>query len=267
MAKAIPLFYNLASMKKTGLLFLIIIIVLLSLAGCRTFASTPTATDPSSSPTPDPCSAANLPSSVALVDSLMQPFDDYADLATSTARTQLVDIILPMQAVQRRAADQLVPACLKGLKQFQLLYMDATIQTLLAFLSNAQVDALKAGIAQAHQYHNRYTLELARLLGLTVVSAPSATKGAAPQATDTPAAFTVINSGRYPVNLRVSASMTAQKIGTLAVDQAATALGRSKNDEWILIAVPGQTGQNAWVYATLMEFSSGDLASLPIIEP
>jgi hypothetical protein len=66
--------------------------------------------------------------------------------------------------------------------------MNTTIQTLLAFQSNAKADVTNAGIAQARQYHGQYTLELARLLGLTVVAPPSVTPGAqAPQSTNTPA--------------------------------------------------------------------------------
>jgi len=117
----------------------------------------------------------------------MRQFDDYATLASNTQQSQLVQVIPPLQAIRRAAEDQLVPSCLKDLIGFQLLYMNTTIQTLLAFQSNAKADVTNAGIAQARQYHGQYTLELARLLGLTVVAPPSVTPGAqAPQSTILP---------------------------------------------------------------------------------
>jgi hypothetical protein len=164
-----------------------LLIITLLLTSCGAFKPAPTAT-PSLSPTPDVCSSANLPSAVIQVNNLMRQFDDYATLASNTQQSQLVQVIPPLQAIRRAAEDQLVPSCLKDLIGFQLLYMNTTIQTLLAFQSNAKADVTNAGIAQARQYHGQYTLELARLLGLTVVAPPSVTPGAqAPQSTNTPA--------------------------------------------------------------------------------
>ncbi len=91
--------------------------------------------------------------------------------------------------------------------------MDTYIQTFLAFESNASSDVLNAGVAQANQYHDQYTLELARLLGITIV-APSVTPTipTTPAAAGTmpaPGAITVINPGPNPINLHVSASLTS----------------------------------------------------------
>ena len=178
--------------------------------------------------------------------------------------------IPPMQAIRRAAEDQQVPPCLKNLIGYQLLYMNTTIQTLLAFQSNAKVETLNAGIAQARQSHDQYTLELAHLLGLTVIAPPTAAAGAqVPQLTNTPApaAITVINPGPNPLNLHASASLTSQTIGSLPAGQSAVALGKSPAGDWILVEIPGQTGQKAWAFTTLLNFSSGDLASLPVVKP
>lgn len=252
-------------MKKIVLLSLTTLLIVLTACGKSTPAPTATA-----SPTPDPCSSANLPSAVAQVNNLMRQFDDYSTLASNTPQTQLVQVIPAMQAIRRAAEDQAVPSCLRNLKQLQLLHMNITIQTLLAFQSNAKADTLNAGIAQARQYHDQYTLELARLLGLTVVAPPSATAGAqTPQSANTPSptTFVVVNPSPNPLNLHISASLTSQTIGTLATGQSTVALGKSATGEWILIEFPGQPGQNAWVYSSLVQFSSGDLASLPVVTP
>lgn len=170
-------------MKNNSLLFLMIALLL---TGCDAFKPAPTAT-PSLSPTPDVCSSSNLPSAVIQVNNLMRQFDDYATLASNTQQSQLVQVIPPMQAIRRAAEDQLVPPCLKDLIGFQLLYMNTTIQTLLAFQSGAKPDVTNAGIAQARQVHGQYNLELARLLGLTVVAPAGSTPGLpAPRSTNTP---------------------------------------------------------------------------------
>jgi hypothetical protein len=46
--------------------------------------------------------------------------------------------------------------------------MNAVINTLVSFMGGADQAAVDQGIAQARDLHDRYTLELARLLGITV---------------------------------------------------------------------------------------------------
>lgn len=258
-------------MRKATLLFLIAGSFFF-LAACGTIKPAVTAT-PSPSTTPDPCSAKNLPTTITPMNNLMRQFDDYATLAANTPQSQLVQVIPPLQAILRSAEDQAVPSCLQDVKGYQLQYMNTTIQIMLAFESNAKSDLLAAGREQAHQYHNQYTIGLARLLGLTVVVAPTATAGAqAPNPSVTPAAaqtvtFTVINQGPNPLNVHVSPSLTSQTIGTLPVGQSVTALGKTAAGEWIEIEAPGQPGKTYWVYTTLVKFSSGNLASLPVVTP
>jgi len=258
------------NMRKTTLLFLMASSFLF-LAACGAIKPAITAT-PSPSVTPDPCSAKNLPATITPMNNLMRQFDDYATLAANTPQSQLIQVIPPLQAILRAAEDQAVPACLQDIKGYQLQYMNTTIQTLLAFESNAKPDVLTAGRAQAHQFHNQYTIGLARMLGLTVVVAPTATAGAqAPEPTGTPpaatVAFTVVNPGPNPLNLHVKPSLTSQTVGTLPAGQSAKALGKSATGEWVVIESPSQPGQTYWVYTTLVQFSSGDLASLGVVTP
>ena len=241
------------------------------LAACGAIKPAVTAT-PSPSATPDPCSAKNLPTTITPMNNLMRQFDDYATLAANTPQSQLVQVIPPLQAILRAAEDQAVPACLKDIKGYQLQYMNTTIQVMLAFESNAKSDVLSAGRAKAHQYHNQYMIGMARLLGLTVVVAPTATAGAqTPNPSVTPSAqtvtFTVVNSGPNPLNLHVSPSLTSQIVATLPAGQSVTALGKMATGEWIEIEAPGQPGKTYWVYKTLVQFSSGNLASLPVVTP
>ena len=259
-------------MKKTfPLLIAFITILFLSACGSSKPAIVITPS-PSVTPTPDPCSADNLPKEAKKVNDLMRQFDDYAALASNTPQSQLVQVIPVMQTIHRTAQDQPIPGCLQELKKMQLLYMDTSIQTLLAFESKANTNILNGGVAQARQYHNQYTIELARLLGVTVVVPPSVTPGtqtapATAGTTPVPTIFTVVNPGPNPINLHVSASLTSQTIDTLDVGKSATAIGKSVTGEWILIQIPGQSTQTAWVYTTLVKFSSGDLGSLPVATP
>jgi hypothetical protein len=46
--------------------------------------------------------------------------------------------------------------------------MNTVINTLIAFLGGSDQKTVDQGIALARQQHDQYTLELARLLGLTV---------------------------------------------------------------------------------------------------
>jgi hypothetical protein len=161
-------------------------IAALLLTGCSAFGVS-TTTTPGISPTPDMCKPSNLPTAAFQVNNLMRQFDDYATLASNTQQTQLVQVIPAMQAIRRTAEDQPVPPCLKVLIGWQLSYMNATINTLLGFQSNARTDITQAGINEARQYHNQYNLELAHLLGWTVPP-PSATPNVqTPNVTNTPA--------------------------------------------------------------------------------
>ena len=247
----------------------VIISVFLFLSACSKLAPAIVVTStPSVTPTLDLCSTSNLQNTVKPVNDLTRQFDDYAALASSTPQSQLVQVIPPLQAIRRAAEDQGVPVCLKQLKIDQLSYMDTFIQTMLAFESNANSDVLKGGVVQAQQYHNQYVIELARLLGMTVVVPPSITPGTpAPGKTNTPSAVTITNPGPNPINLHSSASLTSATLGTMTVGASAVAVGKSAAGDWVLIQVPGQSGKTVWIYATLIKFTSGDITSLPVATP
>ena len=181
-------------MKKQHLFIISIFVLTIVLAGCGKTPATPTplaseatSTTESQQPvdsnstatiTPDACSPGQIEAEVQKVHKHMREFDDASILASSTPRDQLSGSIADLQRVRREAEDETIPACLTDLKAYQVQHMNTVINTLIAFMGGADQQSLDQGIGLARQQHDQYTLELARLLGLTVVAAtppPSAT--------------------------------------------------------------------------------------------
>ena len=133
--------------------------------------------------TSDPCSRPQLETEVQKVHGHMREFDDASILASNMPREQLSGSIADLQRIRREAEDEEIPACLTNLKAIQVQHMNSVINTLIAFMGGTDQQTLDQGIALARQQHDEYTLELARILGLTVVPA---TIPPAPSATPTP---------------------------------------------------------------------------------
>lgn len=251
--------------------FLSALVLALFLAACGG-KSTPAVTNtPANTPTPDLCSSANLPTQVAQVNKLMREFDDYSVLASSTPQQQLVTVIPEMQRVMRDAEDLTVPPCLDNLKKLQLTHMDAVIQTLLAFLNGSDAKAINQGISQARELHSQYDIEMARLLGVTLVPRPTGTPQPTPDANATPGAtqpvaFQVLNPGSTDINLRSTPDLNAPTYAVLAAGQLAVALGRTNDNQWIKVQVPDQPGAIAWVYAQLVQ-TSVPIDQFPVVKP
>jgi len=171
--------------KKDILHIIATLILAIVLAGCGSPPATPTATESepestatvpavseaSASATPDPCSLPQLETEVQEVHRHMREFDDASILASNMPREQLGDSIAELQRIRREAEDEEIPGCLTNLKTIQVLHMNSVITTLIAFMGGTDQQTLDQGIALARQQHDEYTLELARLLGLTVVPA------------------------------------------------------------------------------------------------
>lgn len=180
-------------MKKGSFGATAIILFTLMIAGCGTPAPAAPATKPAStatvlsspgvSSTPDPCSLPELETEVQEIHRHMREFDDAATLASNVPRDQLSTSIADMQRIRREAEDELVPPCLAALKAYQVQHMNSVISTLIAFLGGTDQQSLDQGIALARQQHDQYTLELAKVLGLTVVAV---TPRSEPSETPTP---------------------------------------------------------------------------------
>jgi len=143
--------------------------------------STPSAV----SVTPDPCLPGQVEAEVQKVHKHMREFDDASILASNMPREQLSDSVADLQRIRREAEDEQIPSCLTNLKAYQVEHMNSVINTLVAFIGGTDQQTLEQGIDVARQQHDQYTLELARILGLTVVPASDGTLSA-PSETPTP---------------------------------------------------------------------------------
>jgi hypothetical protein len=123
---------------------------------------------PTISPDEDPCAAQNLPAAVQPVNDLMREFEDASQLASNLPAQQLPEVISNLQRIRRDAEDVRIPACLATLKTHQLNHMNLMIQTLLAFVGGADQEALTSGLELARNEHDLYSLEIVRLLGITL---------------------------------------------------------------------------------------------------
>lgn len=189
-------------MKKTLFGTVALLILMIVLASCGNPPATPAATEtavpevelepsataatsPTLAPTStsDPCSLPQLETEVQEVHSHMREFDDASILASNMPREQLSSSIADLQRIRREAEDEQIPGCLTDLKAIQVQHMNSVINTLIAFMGGTDQQTLDQGISLARQQHDQYTLELARILGLTVVAA---TMPPAPSETPTP---------------------------------------------------------------------------------
>ena len=131
------------------------------------------------SSTPDPCSPEQIEAQVQKIHRHMREFDDESILASNLPLQELSGPIAELQRIRREAEDEQIPPCLTNLKKYQIAHMNTVIGTLVAFLGGADMKTLEKNIAIARDQHDQYTLELARLLGLTVVPATANATGTA----------------------------------------------------------------------------------------
>lgn len=186
-------------MKKNLFGVIAILVLMIVLAGCGNPPPAPanTETAPQADPTqtaagassiavtstPDPCLLPQLETEVQKVHKHMREFDDASVLASNMPREQLGDSIAGLQRIRREAEDEQIPSCLTNLKAIQVQHMNSVISTLISFMGGTDQQSLEQGISLARQQHDQYTIELARVLGLTIVPA---TIPPAPSETPTP---------------------------------------------------------------------------------
>jgi uncharacterized lipoprotein YajG len=137
--------------------------------------ATPTATA-SVAVTTDLCAPGNIEAEVNKVHKHMREFDDTSTVAANMPQEQISNAIIDLQRIRREAEDEPIPSCLVSLKTYQIAHMNSVINTLVAFMGGSDQKIVDQYLALARQQHDQYTLELARVLGLTVVPAtiPSA---------------------------------------------------------------------------------------------
>ena len=270
--------------KQLTLLFTLTLIATILLSACgsqeqvvtKSPTKTATATEPALptvTPEPDPCAPENISAEVEKIHKLMREFDDASLLASNTPIEQLNPSIADLQRIRRNAEDQPTPACMNTLKQYQMAHMNTVINTMLYMLSfqgtDTETEALNQGIALARQQHDQYVVELANVLGLTVVAAPSAAASEGtpePGETLVPAPMIITNPGPTVVNLRNQPDLNAENLGILDIGASAIVLSRTADALWYQVEFPGQPGQIVWVYASLVQLSDPTI-ELPVVSP
>lgn len=123
------------------------------------------------SATIDPCSTEAISETVKPLNDLMREFDDASALASNLPSEQLPEAISNLQRIRRLAQDITPATCLITLHGHELTHMNAVIDTLLAFLNGADASTLNQGLNLAREQHDLYSVELVRVLGVTLVPA------------------------------------------------------------------------------------------------
>jgi len=168
---------------------------------------TPTITDtlipdtPTITNTPDPCSNEKIADTVARFDRLSREFNDAFVLAQNTPAARLSSNIAELQRIRRDAEDFVIPVCLDELKMLQLGFMNSAIDATITLYSNFSGDsnqqiteeqvkiavvAINQSMAAAQEYSFRYTVEMGRLLGITLTPSPTIPPSESEVVTSTP---------------------------------------------------------------------------------
>lgn len=164
-----PSFVIILQMKEIVLCLFLFLAVFVSACGGQPAATqVETPATPVTGPDEDPCSPQSLPTTVQPINNLMREFEDTSQLASNLPAKQLPPIISDLQRIRRSAEDLQIPACLTTLKTHQLNHMNLMIQTLLAFVGGTSQEELTNGLQMARQELDQYTLEIIRLLGVTL---------------------------------------------------------------------------------------------------
>ena len=154
-------------MKRFVPYLLLLISLLTSACGSQPVAQ-PEVLPASTTAAEDPCTPKNLPTTVQGLNDLMREFDETSQLISGTPAGQLAEVISHLQRIRRDVEDAQIPSCLGALKTHQLNHMNLVIQTLIAFVAGASQAELDKGLEAARQEHDRYSLEMVRLLGITL---------------------------------------------------------------------------------------------------
>ena len=231
---------------------------LLGITAVPTATLVPTLLPPTleSTPSGDVCAPQKISAEVERSNQLMRAFDDWSQIAISTPKEKLQEVIVNLQTIRRQAQDNQVSGCLLKLKELQLAHMETVINTLLSFLAGSDATLVGQGIELARAQHDQYNAEVAALLGIQLVAPATATPDLRQR---------VQNPASGPVNIRQFPVENATIMGRLAAGAETVALGKSLDAAWILVAIPEKPGQTGWILASLLTIP--DLETLPQVTP
>ena len=168
-----------------------------------TASNTPIPPTSTSTSTPDACALEYISATIARFDRLSREFSDAFLLVQNTPAAQLAPGISELQRIRRDAQDFAIPACLGDLKEYQLGFMNVAIDAAVILYSNFSGDPNKTmtqeqvdlainivnqRMVEANQLSTQYTVEMARLLGITLTPPLPTAETLDMQLTQTPAA-------------------------------------------------------------------------------
>jgi len=262
-------------MKTRYAALIVIVLSLVLLAACAAPATAPAAPAPTALPptstalppaptaTLDPCSPQLLPGEIDKVAAISNRFDDITFMAQSTPTEQLAAVIIKLQEIRFDAQDHPVPACLDALKQGQLDFMAAVVETMINFMGGETGPSIQDKIDASRQVRQGYDAELSRLLGIPYATPPPLPT-AAIKPTSTPAPVTATT--KQDMYILLGPGLNYPAAGTFLVNQVTNATGRSEANDWVQLGIPGKPGEFGWVPVQLVQLS-GALSDLPVVEP
>ena len=131
---------------------------------------------PQATATVDPCQPQVARTIAQKMHSHMREFGDASTLASALTTDKLPSAIAEMQRIRRAAQDEPAPsACLGKLKKLEVDHMNTVIITFLALLNGEKAENLKTAIDNARSLNEAYNVELASVLGLTLMPRPTVT--------------------------------------------------------------------------------------------
>lgn len=68
------------------------------------------------------------------------------------------------------------------------------------------------------------------------------------------------------VNVRAAPDANASTLGLLNYNDQVQVIGKDLNEKWLVVIYPLNSATTAWVTASYVQFASGDLSGLPVIE-
>ena len=78
---------------------------------------------------------------------------------------------------------------------------------------------------------------------------------------------TLSMSANTPTNIRTGPGVSYPILNSVALGENVIATGRLADNSWLRVWIPQQEGRMGWVYGSLVSATSGDLASLAVIDP
>jgi hypothetical protein len=105
-------------------------------------------------------SKCNLEEYNAIVEPLLEEWDDAVIIANQTPRVSLPNVIPELQGIRRRTEDLEIEECFEDAHLFLVKYMDYTIEAFIAFMGQEDDDVVSQKFNMAQTNFETYLLRL-----------------------------------------------------------------------------------------------------------